>query len=343
MSGALAGGLTLSEERCHLGEIAPGEPLFESHAFLVRGESADGVDVTLWASPYILRRLGAAYDMQLTVLIAGRWDSGERQVMHDNEFVAMGWHPSEQLPRGAVRAEERNGRVVWTAPGRLYEDAPPEWTVRGEHGGVDLDLHFVAHAPVFALRPHERFAADGAAWFEQGLTADGLVGFAGDRIEISGYACHERAISTAEGSPAMARGDGMILQTLLADRVQAMVLAVPSGGVTHAFVAVDGELHRAQGGAVVVEQLERWLDPRSRIELPTAFRVEVRTEGGALDLVLRSYARAYYPLIRDTVNVLYWMAAEASGAFTRADGEVVSFERAKCVLHSNRVLFEPSA
>jgi hypothetical protein len=340
--------LTVADQRCHLGEITAEQDLWENHGFLVRGESPEGVDVMLWTSPYIVHRgphsyYSAEMDILQTVLVAGRWSADERQRMHDNDFVAAGWCPAEYLPHGTIHADRNDERVLWTVLGREYEDAPPRWAIRGEHGGVDLDLGFEAFVPSFTVHPHEGFATAGIAWYEAYLKASGTIAHAGERHQIQGHACHERVIVTRDHEPHLMLGKGLYWQHLFGDRVQAWTMTAPSASFGLAYVVVDGTTYRADGAEdVVIEDVDFWVDPRSWFRVPYRWHVTVRTSGGVLDLEAGAYARAYYPWtpFADTVNILYWMPADANGTFTRSDGEVIPIENAKYMGHSNRVFFE---
>ena len=348
MTGTLDHDLTVRDQRCHLGEITAEQDLWENHGFLLRGETDDGVDVTLWTSPYIVHRGPHSYyagemDILQTVLIAGRWSAGERGRMHDNDFVAAGWSPAEYLPPGSIDVDANDERVLWSVGGREYEDAPPHWAVRGEHAGVDLDLQFDGYVPSFSVYPHDRFAQDGIAWYEAYLRAQGSIVHAGRRLDVRGHACHERVIVTRDHEPQKMLGQGLYWQHLFGDRVQAWVMTSPSAGEALAYLVVDGRVLRVDGpDRVRIEDVDHWVDPRSWMRVPYRFHVVVETDEGTLDLTAGAYARAYYPWspFRDTWNILYWMAAEATGTFTSAGGEVIAFERAKYMPHSNRVFFE---
>ncbi|HEY4278595.1 MAG TPA: hypothetical protein VGM91_10265 [Conexibacter sp.] len=340
--------VTIDHQRCHLDEITPEQDLWENHGFLLRADASDGTDVTLWTSPYIVKRGPHSYyasemDILQTVLVATNYSAAEKRQMHDNDFVAVGWNVADYLPRGTVQADRNDERVLWKILGREYEDAPPHWEARGEHGGVDLDLAFDAFVPSFPLFPHEGFAEEGMAWYEVYLRAGGTIAHAGRRLEVSGYACHERVIVTRDHEPQKMRGHGLNWHHLFGDRVQSWIMTSPSAAEGLAYVVVDGETFKVQGAERVrIDDTDHWVDPRSWFRVPYRWHVTVETDGGALELDAGAYARAYYPWVpfRDTVNILYWMSAEASGTFTRSDGDVIEIPPAKYMAHSNRVIFE---
>lgn len=344
--------LSVEDQRCHLGDITDEMDLWENHGLLVRGDAADGTDVTLWTSPYIVKSGPRSYyaseqDILQTVLIATDYPAAERQRMHDNDFVAVGWCVADYLPRGAVTADQSDERVLWKVAGREYEDAPPHWAVRGEHAGVDLDLAFEASIPSFTVFPPNRFMEEGMAWYEAYLRTTGTIGHGGRTLDMAGaHACHERVIVYRDHEPQKMLGHGLNWHHLFADRVQAWTMTSPSAGEGLAYVVVDGETHVATSSTTVaIADLDHWVDPRSWFRVPCRWRTTVATAGGTLELEATAYARAYYPWVpfRDTVNILYWMSAEASGAFTTAGGERIAFDAAKYMAHSNRVFFERQA
>jgi hypothetical protein len=339
--------LTVQDQRCHIDEVTIEQDLWENHGFLVRGETPDGVDYTLWTSPYIVKRGPESYysgemDILQTMLVAGKFSAEQKKVMNDTDFVAYGWAPFDHEERGFITADRNDERVLWKVGNREYEDAPPHWAIRGEHGGIDLDLSFDAYVPAFDVYPHDRFSEDGIAWYEAYLRAAGTIGYQGKQLDVSGYACHERVIVTRDHVPEKLRDRGLYWQHLFGDRVQAWVMTSPSANEGLAYVVVDGETFRAEGPAEVeIEDLDYWVDPRSWFRVPYRFKIKVQTTGGELELVAGAYARAYYPWtpFRDTVNILYWMSAEATGTFTRNDGETVPIENEKYMAHSNRVIW----
>lgn len=340
--------LTVEDQRCHLAEITPEQDLWENHAFIVRGESDDGIDVTLWTSPYIIHRGPHSYyagemDIMQTMLIAGRFSAEDKLRMHDNDFIAAGWSPREYLPHGSVHVDHHEDRVVWKVLGRTFEDSPPRWRVGGEHGGVTLDLQMDAEFPSFTIHPHDGFAENGITWYEAMSRCAGRIGHAGREVEISGNACHERVIVTRDHEPHLMQGRGLFIHHVFADDVQAWVMTAPSSGVGLAYVVDNGKVWRAEGpDDVVIEEVDTWVDPRSGFEIGSRWRVRVSTPGGTLEMTSAGYARAYYPWspFADTWNILYWLSAEGGGSFTRADGHVVAFDHAKVVAHTNRVFFD---
>lgn len=343
--------LTVEDQRCHLDEITPEQDLWENHGFLVRGETEDGVDLTLWTSPYIVKRgphsyYSAEMNILQTLLIAGRFSADEKKRMNDNDFVAVGWCAADYLPFGSIEADRDEERVLWTVGDREYEDSPPHWAVRGKHGGVDLDLSLDAYVPTFNVYAHEGFQKNGIAWYEAYLKAAGSIRHAGESFDFTGHACHERVIVTRDHEPQKMLGRGLNWHHLFADRVQSWIMTSPSAEEGLAYVVVDGKTYPASGPVDVrIDDSGDWIDPRSWLRVPNSWHVTVDTEGGKLELDAHAYARAYYTWtpFRDTVNVLYWMAVEADGKFTGKDGEAISFEGAKYMAHSNRVMFERQA
>jgi hypothetical protein len=351
MSDTIDYDLTVRDQRCHLDEVTAEMDLWENHGFLMRAETADGTDVTLWTSPYIVKRGPHSYyasemDILQTMLIVTRYSAEEKLEMHDNDFVAAGWCAADYLPRGTISADHNDERVLWKVLGREYEDAPPNWAVRGEHGGVDLNLGFEGYVPSFNVYPHERFAQDGIAWYEAYLKAAGTIEHDGAKLDLQGFACHERVIVTRDHEPQKMLGHGLNWQHLFDDRVQSWIMTSPSAGEGLAYVVVDGETFRVDGPERVrIEDTGHWVDPRTWMRVPYQWHVTVETDGGVLELDAGAYARAYYPWtpFRETVNILYWMSAEATGTFTRTDGTVIEFAGAKYMGHSNRVIFERQA
>jgi hypothetical protein len=340
--------LTVQDQRCHLGEIGPEQDLWENHGILMRARATDGNDVMLWTSPYIVHRGPHSYyanEMNIlqTVLVVTDYTAEERRRMHDNEFVASGWSPSEYLPPGSIQVDPSSERVLWKVKGREYEDAPPHWAIRGEHAGVDLQLSLDAYIPSFPVFPHARFAEDGITWYEAYLRAGGRIAHAGRELQVEGFACHERVIVTRDHEPHLMLGRGLYWHHLFDERVQAWIMTAPSAQYALAYVVVDGQTFCVRSCEdVQIDDLETWTDPRSGFTVPYRWKVRVKTPAGTLRIEAGAYARAYYPWspFADTWNILYWMPAEASGSFDAVAGRSIEIRDAMYMGHSNRVFFE---
>lgn len=340
--------VTVDDERTYLPHIRDDQDFWENHGFAIRGRTDDGGDLSLWVALYIVKQSGpeSYYAIQAninqTVLVHATRSLADKQVMHDTDFVTAGWSPSEHLELGTISTDENDERVLWKCGDRVYEDAPPRWSIRGSHGGVDLDVQMEAFLPAFWFYPFDRIPEDGIGWYEAYLKASGTVTREGRELSFEGYACHERIRMTRDHVPERLAGEGLHWQHLFDDRVQCWLMASPSMGDALAFVAVDGEVHEVKGiDRIRFTELDHWDDPRSRFIHATTWRVEVDTDGGTLDLVAQAYDRAYYvwPGFKATTNVLHWMVADATGTFTRNDGEVIEFDRALYLPHSNRAFY----
>jgi hypothetical protein len=271
-----------------------------------------------------------------------RFSAAEKQVMHDNDFVAAGWSPSEYLPEGAIEVDHSDRRVLWEVGDRQYEDAPPHWAIRGAHADVHFDISLDAFAPPFTVFPHETLAEAGIAWYEVYLKGGGSVAHGGQRHELTGHACHERVIVTRDHEPHLMRGQGLFWHHLFGEQVQCWVMTAPSAGYGLSYLVVNGETVRIDDPQRIhFKELGFWQDPRSGFRISWRWHVQVETEIGTLDVVAGAYARAYYPWspFADTANILYWMPAEANGTFTRTSGEVIEIRNAKYMGHTNRAYF----
>lgn len=338
----------VSHERCHLDDVIATTDLWENHAFLIRGRTADGQELTLFTGLYVIQQGdGSVYSFEghvhQTTLLYGDYSPAQRQQMHDSPFATAGWQWVEHLPLGAVEVDEREDAVVWTESGRAYTDAPPIWRIVGEHGGVDLDLTLEADYPAFFAYPFEQLETDGVGWYEAYLRVRGRVTHRGRDMDFTGWACHERVLLTRDHEPDRLMGRGLYWQHLFDERVQCFTMASPSADDYLAHLVVDGEIAEASGAAeVVVEDVDFWIDPRSWMRIPTAWRVRVTTQLGVLDVVARAYARAFYLRndIRSGTHMLYWFTADAHGTFTGADGELIELTGSPYAAHNNRAFIE---
>jgi hypothetical protein len=311
----------------------------------VRGRTADGADVLMWLAQYVVKQgdpdtsyyaINATINQTLAVVVPA---DAPRTSMGDNPFVAAGWQLAEHLPLGSITETVDEGSNTWDSGARVMTAAPPRWTIRGSQEGVDVEVEMEAIAPAFWAYPMDDLLTRGAGWYEVYCRARGTVVVDGVRHEFTGFACHERISITRDHEPERLKGRGLHWHHLFGERVQCWLMASPSAGMAVAHLVVDGVVHDVTDPQdVELTEGETWVDPEAGFQHARTWHVRVRTDAGVLEYDTAAYGRAYYPWIgfKATTNILYWMAADATGTFTPDDGEPITFTSAPYVAHSNR-------
>jgi hypothetical protein len=344
--------LPLAEYRDHHDLVPPDRDLWENNGWFVigttEGSGGPATDVVLWVSPYrVMGRPGGPFTVRdavvhQTLLIAAEYPPAERDRMHDNPFVSVGWDPGDFLEPGALRVDEAPDAVTWRLGGRAYVAAPPRWRLHGEHAGVDLDLRCEALAPAFWFTdPADDLLTTEDRWVYVQARAAGTVRVGDRTLSIVGQGSHERhtRLGTRYDPLALYAGAGVYWHNVCADELQVMAVARPSLGVAYGKVLLDDRVLDFRGpGAVRIDELAHWPDPRSGYYLPYRWRVRMHSPEGTLEAEATAFARAYYVWHHLTrgCTLLYFWTARCDAELRLADGRRVRVARAQYGVHSNR-------
>jgi len=124
--------------------------------------------------------------------------------------------------------------------------------------------------------------------------------------------------------------------------VQVIFLSCPALGLAWARLIFDdgfAEFH-APESTCNLREIDHWIDPQSRVAVPSAWRVSFSGSAGSLEVEARAFARAYYlwPHFKRGMTVLYWWLADAEVRYDLADGRrgVQAFQY---IVHDNRLLY----
>lgn len=140
--------VTLEDEGTHfesLSKPSTETDFWEETALGVVGQAGDN-DVLLWAAGYALSGNGqgiwgegitAAREIQLIVV-----PRSQRGTMSDNNFLRVGWTPSERLSIDQLKVTSEADRVTWDFDGLRFVAMPPRWALQGEAGGAQFDLAY---------------------------------------------------------------------------------------------------------------------------------------------------------------------------------------------------------
>lgn len=326
--------------------------LWENNGWMV-WDRVRGEDVLLWVSPY--RLLGgesggpyAVTDIALsqTLLIRSRAQSDARRQMLDNPFLAVGYDLGDHLPPEGLRVQIGTDVALWSVGERRFSAAPPKWSIRGEHAGVEVDLEMEAVAPAFWFTdPASTVESTEERWFTVCASARGSITHKGERLAIDGYASHERHVHCgARFNPVRAlSARGVTWHSGAAGSLHLIFLSRPTLGAAWCRV-VDGDaVHNfsAPQHAFRIEETDYWVDPQSRLHVPCAWRSTFSGPSGELQVEARAFSRGYYlwPHYAHGCTVLYWWIAEAEIELRLARGSRKRLERVQYIVHDNRLLY----
>ncbi|HEY3079567.1 MAG TPA: hypothetical protein VGM69_06640 [Chloroflexota bacterium] len=344
--------LPLAEYRDHHRLVRPDKDLWENNGWFVMGTTGDRggpeTDVVLWVSPYlVMGRPGGPFTVRdvvvhQTLLIAADYPPAERDLMHDNPFVSVGWDPGDFLEPDALRVEEEPDAVTWRLGAREYVAAPPVWLIRGEHAGVGLDLRCDALAPAFWFTdPAADLLTTEDRWIYVQARATGTVRVGDRTLRIRGHGSHERhtRLGTRYDPLELYAGAGVYWHNVCAEEYQMMAVARPSLGIAYGKVILADRVLSFEGPAAVrIDELARWPDPRSGYYLPYRWRVRMQSPDATLEAEATAFARAYYVWHHLTrgCTLLYFWTARCNAELRLADGRRVRVDDAQYGVHSNR-------
>lgn len=341
-------GLALREYLDYRVTAGTDELLWENNGWSVRGV-LDGREMLLWTSLYVLKgfdggpfsidRAAVAQTMLLTA------DPGAT-LGSDNDFLAAGWEPGEFATWDdcVVAADERS--VSWRALGREIITRPDSWHISGSHATVSMDIGLTPMSRALWLTPpdqtlHERHDR----WFIANADAYGEVRIGGASHQVSGHAVHERHIhkGTTYDPVSLLRGEGITWHTGHHGEVSYAVLSRPTRGTTWAQLIVGGVIHDLRGSEhVTVRPLRTWVDPATRLSVPSAWQLTIAAPGVELSVTTEAQARAYYlwNYLRGGVTVLYWWLCRSHGKLKTKDGQL-HLDLLRSEAHLNRTFYEP--
>ncbi|GAB7356272.1 hypothetical protein MBLNU459_g7081t1 [Dothideomycetes sp. NU459] len=306
--------------------------LFNDYGFVVRAKAKTGEDIHLWMFTYRLKGPEIIIDGDLTqtLMVWGKFTSEEKKYMRDLPFVNKGQNIDDYLPPGSIKIQESEDAVTWSNAGRVYKGSPPNWHVTGEHAGVKVDLKFSQRSNAFfhCGRFEDLKPDSGVAGYVLHARVSGTIEVRGQTLEIdNGHGIHERIIMSGHIPRRIdymgARGENWVHG--FGEEFSWYGLTADANPAATFMVNIDGELAVVKGADKAwVEEIGRWLDPRTNQLNPCKWKIHAITDKGRLDAVVTAYARAYYTWTRQHGSlVVHQYLADADAKFTRTDGTVI--------------------
>ncbi|KAG9605842.1 hypothetical protein KCU77_g577, partial [Aureobasidium melanogenum] len=326
-----AGPVKLDYERNNQ-EGRDSKELFNDYGFVVRAKAKTGEDIHLWMFIYKLKGPEAVIDADLTqtLMVYGKFTDEEKQHMTDRPFVNKGQNIDDYYKPGTCSIEESTDHVQWSNAGRVFTCKMPEWHAGGEHAGVKVDLTFKQRSDAFfhAGRFEDLRQDGGVAGYIFHGRVNGTIQVHGKTLEIEeGHAIHERIFMGGHVPRRMdymmKRGENWVHG--FGEEFSWYGLTADVGPASTFMVNIDGGLAVVKGADKAwVEEVDRWLDPKTNQLNPRKWKIWAITDKGRLDAIVTGYSRAYYTWTRMGGSlVVHQYLCDAEATFTRTDGSVV--------------------
>ena len=346
-SGAIP--VTLQDEVSHIHELPPTD-IWEESAIALVAET-ETHDVLMWNGMYILKghgdnlwiqKDGVEHDLCLIAV-----PKSQRGHMSDNHFVRTGWHPTQRLPADALKIERNDDEVVWTLERESFISRPPVWQVKGEHGGVELDLTYEQKGrAIWNWGPFASAMETDRAGYDVFATVNGTIKTGGLELKIENGQGIREHIAVGQSCN--------VIRNLPPPRVMWWLYASKDGVGVNFFrpgivdigkIDVDGrEIHfnpAAGKGSISYQILETWEDPRNGYNLPIRWHLNMSSDEGVVELNIKCHGRAYFHwTVSNGVRLYCYLLCTADGfVFDAATGRKVEFKDHVMCNSFNRTIY----
>lgn len=201
--------VTLADEATHFEALAlPSSQtdIWEETALGVVAEAGE-YDVLLWAAGYALfgngKGLwgeGASAEREIQLIVVPK---SQRGSMSDNDFVRVGWTPSERLKGDKFKVTRSEDAVTWDFDGLRFVAQPPQWRLEGHAGDAQFDLRYAQKgAPLWNWGPFDKASENDRAGYDVFVGVEGTIKTPAYQLELSdGYGVREHIITGQSNDP----------------------------------------------------------------------------------------------------------------------------------------------
>ena len=316
--------LTLNDENTHLPKLLEHmgkKHYLEENAIGIIGESGD-YDIMSTYLSYVVGGESWGVDRQnlrLSAFMAVPKSS--RGKMNDNDFISNRIDPVHST--GNMVVTMNDDHVDLDIDGQHLISRPPYWELKGEaHNGIKYDIVGKATGPaVWSLGKYEDMIENGMAGYDLGMSYEGSITANGVEYKLDPGTLGNRQYVTI--------GDKWVSGALLeryskhayiwatCENAEVFVWIKEATNMVLGRTVIDGETVEFAPEEVNVEELEHWVDPRSGLNLPVKWRVNMKNDKGHASLEITAYARYIYSFCQ-AGGVISYVAKLA-----RSYGEVV--------------------
>jgi hypothetical protein len=322
-----------------------GKDSFNDQGFVLRAKADTGEDIHLWTFMYQQRGRESIIqaDVNQMLLICGKFTDQDKEYMNpfaNATTVNVGQDVADYFKPGAIKISEDADKVIWRCENLEYICTPPEWHVRGERGGVKVDIKWrQVNNAFWHLGTFETMKRPGMAGYVVHCRASGTVEVEGKVMRFSDqYGTHERItqqIYVPDRSGHMG-GKGLHWMHGYSEGLDWFLMRSDVGkGLGTAMINVgDEQILLEDPSSCGVEENGNWIDPQSRVVTPFKWRVWIRTPRGNLETLVQSYARQYYTWVRRGATLIVNQhCADAQTDFTFPDGRKISEKQMVSIEH----------
>jgi hypothetical protein len=329
--------VTLADELTHFEELnlpSARNDIWEETAIGLVAESGE-YDVLLWSAGYALfgngRGLwgpGQSAEREIQLIVVPK---SERGSMSDNNFVRVGWTPSERLhgPEFSVTASDDD--VTWDFNGLRFIAQPPQWSLRGKAGEAQFDLVCdQTGTPLWNWGPFSKAQEADRAGYDAFVSVNGTIRTDQHDLEIvNGYGVREHIITGQSNDPVRNLPAPMWMWWLYTIQGDVKINFFRPGPLDIGFVKyADKQVDFGPGqGTVSFEVTEKWEDPRTAMNLPVKWALTMENDGCTVDVSISAHGRAYshWPMSNGTRMYCYLLCT-MSGTVSLPDGRTITLD-----------------
>lgn len=324
---------TLADQLSYKESLPKGLSYMESFGFLVMGESEEGEEVSLVTCIF---RVGGGkngtwqvedvFKGQTTFLIASKGHTGG---MHNNDFIGNRTWATDAWTSGKVVKTEKE--VIWSLGNYQFVCHPPFWEIKGEHMGIEFDLHLSGLGDVACHKgKYAELATKGMAGYEAPLCAEGTIKAQGKTYTLrkeKSFGCQERFTQPAWDLAKILRGETYYWVWWASETVRIFIYSYPSVGKTFSHVTVDGkEVVFAENGKsnIKMDAKQWWIDPQTRMQVPVKWHFNMQSANGVIDLDIEAASRTFYSYLSESgATIHYGLHSHSEGQFAFPDGRKI--------------------
>jgi hypothetical protein len=319
--------------------------------FVIRGKTDEGHDFHLWTFQYVQRGPEVVIDGDITqsLFMISKFSDEEKMSMHDIAYLNKGQNLEDYGKPGRIVIKENGDKTEWATPDRQYNCDPPNWLITGGHAGVKTNIKFTSKAPgFFHLGSFSSLPAKGglAGYVQHGKTK-GTIEVAGKIHRFTGYGVHERIIQSGTVPDRThymgGRGKNWIQSFSKSFSWFAFKGDVGSAAFT-GILYIGDEGFACENGQGGIEEIQYWLDPKSKIMIPSRWKVWFDTPKGRIEAEVYGYGRGYYTWTRNRgTMVVNQYLADASAKLILKDGTIIEETQSSIIEHMRTLYRQPDS
>lgn len=334
MPGKMIQNIPLEEEASYADQLPKGVSYMEDHGFLIMGESEEGDEISLVSTFF---RVGGGKDgpwqvddkycEQTTFLVMPK---GHRGAIGDNHFLSNRTWPTDDWQSGKVTSTD--DAVIWQIGNLQHVCRPPIWELKGEHMGIEFDFVLGATADAtYHKGKYSEFAKNGIAGYEMPCWAEGTVRAEGKTYTVKKektYCNHEKFTQPAWDLAKVLTGQSYYWVWWHSENALIFIYYYPSDGKAHSHVSIDGkevDFNDENGRSnIKMEELEWWVDPRTRVRVPVKWHFNMTSPNGVIDFDVAASHRSFYSFLTQSgATMHYGLHSMTQGQVAFPDGRKV--------------------